>query len=480
MLGLTTLKGRSGAAILFVAIFLLFIVSPTPFRDFGAIRLSDLEAANPVTQVAFLSAFLICCAYVALTRATLVPGVARWICLATIAWAVVCATQSAEPSVSLRRLIMAVIVIVLAASAVLIPASLKQLTRLLIGIGLFTLALCYFGLAVFPDAAIHSYGDVLEPHLTGLWKGVFQHKNVTAPVMLMLVFVGLFAVQMGYAVAGWAMVIGSSVFLVGAGGKTAIALAPVILLISRWTLTARTAWRRTLSALGLLVVLNVITVGSVVLPPVAKLNEAIMPDPSFTGRTEIWDYGIENVRRRPLFGYGVGTFWRTSTVISPENPDFDDAIPAGTVPAWIKLVSHSHNAFLDAALSMGIPGLLLLIGWLVVTPMADCNRIVATGRTGPLALLLTRIWLLGIYLSSLEAIVFDRANPVWFLVLFGVFGLGMLARYPLRERSPASTEAPVAQGMALGTPGALVICHAVDTEPEPEFVPAGAFTVARI
>ncbi len=32
--------------------------------------------------------------------------------------------------------------------------------------------------------------------------------------------------------------------------------------------------------------------------------EAIMPDATFTGRTEIWQLGVQAVAQRPITGYG--------------------------------------------------------------------------------------------------------------------------------------------------------------------------------
>ncbi len=472
----------SWGAALFVAILLLFFVSPTPFRDFSSIRLTDLEASNPLVQGAFLLAVGLAVTYVLLTRPSLVPSLLRPAAMLLLVWAALSALQSYEPALSLRRHAMATIVVALAAAAVTLPGSLTQLSRLLAGVSLATLGLCYFGVAALPAVAIHHTADVLEPHLEGLWRGVFQHKNVASPMMVVFLFIGAFVAKVTSRKLGWAIMALAIVFLVGAGGKTALALALPILLLSEWVLRLGSAWRRAFVSLALLGVLNLVTVGSVVIEPVQKFNEAVMPDPSFTGRTDIWSYGFERIKQRPLTGYGFATFWRTPTVISPENPDFDDASPHGKVPAWLKLVSHSHNAYLDATLTMGVPGLLLLVLWLVVVPMTDTNRIVANNGNRHLTLLLFRIWLLGIYLSSLEAIVFDRANPVWFMTLFAVFGLGVMARYRVRADAGEATAAIDEEEESLEAPGGRLPTTAVAEvdEPEPLVCSGDEIVISRI
>ena len=44
-------------------------------------------------------------------------------------------------------------------------------------------------------------------------------------------------------------------------------------------------------------------------------------------------------------------------------------------------------------------------------------------------MLLLRIWLFGLYLSSMESFFLDRADPMWFTFLIAVFGLHYLARF---------------------------------------------------
>ena len=84
------------------------------------------------------------------------------------------------------------------------------------------------------------------------------------------------------------------------------------------------------------------------------------------------------------------------------------------------------------------PGLILILGWIVVAPLIDYGRVRRGGPEQALAQLFFRIWLFGIYFSSLEGVMFNRAHPVWFLMLFSVFGLYMLSRFNLRERESES------------------------------------------
>ena len=44
-------------------------------------------------------------------------------------------------------------------------------------------------------------------------------------------------------------------------------------------------------------------------------------------------------------------------------------------------------------------------------------------------MMLLRIWLFGLYLSSMESFFLDRSDPLWFTFLLAVFGLHYLARF---------------------------------------------------
>ncbi len=111
-------------------------------------------------------------------------------------------------------------------------------------------------------------------------------------------------------------------------------------------------------------------------------------------------------------------FWGSSAI---------QELPEGK--EWAALASHSHNGYLDTALGMGLPGLVLLVVVLVIVPLRNFQAAERVGNNGPLAMALLRIWLFGLYLSSMESFFLDRADPTWFTFLLAVFGLHYLARF---------------------------------------------------
>jgi len=171
-----------------------------------------------------------------------------------------------------------------------------------------------------------------------------------------------------------------------------------------------------------LVTLNMIGIGSVVSENLAAISKALPLDASFTGRTDIWTFGLQAAQLKLWTGYGFSAFWGSSAVRN---------LPQGM--EWAATAAHSHHGYLDITLAMGLPGLALLITAFVIKPLRDFQTADSGGNNGPLAQALLQVWLFGLYLSSLESFFFDRADPMWFNMLVAMFGLHYLARFRLAE-----------------------------------------------
>jgi O-antigen ligase len=161
------------------------------------------------------------------------------------------------------------------------------------------------------------------------------------------------------------------------------------------------------------------------------LNSAVS-DASFTGRTDIWQFAIGNILERPVLGHGFMAFWRTDEVMS--ETQYTDL--------WANTAAHSHNGYLDIALTTGFPGLFLCVAFVVIGPIISYHRYRRnrSSRVAPemtaLSIFLLQIWLFGIYFNCFESALFDRGNRVWFFLCSAVFGLYYISRFPLLNEPP--------------------------------------------
>jgi O-antigen ligase len=406
----------------FIGALLLAWVSLRPFADLGNQELKDATSGNETLTYFVFGGFAVFMLLLALRddieglATLLAPG---WILLLGAMLASV--ALSTEPITSLKRLVLTACVAVVAATLTLLPKTRSELARWLSVAALVLLVVCYLGILFAPYFSIHQATDIQEPHLAGDWRGCFGHKNEAAAVMSMLLFVGIFAMRSRALLSGAAIVALAFVFLLNSSGKTSTALLLVVLTLSSLTTVIRSFWLRAIMLLAPLLVLNLLGIGSVLSEHLADAAKLLPLDTSFTGRTDIWTFAVQALQPKLWTGYGFEAFWGSGSIQN---------LPEGM--EWAEYASHSHNGYLDTALSMGLPGLVVLIAVLVIAPVRNFHRADCGGNDGPLSMLLLRIWLFGIYLSSLESFFLDRADPIWFTFLIAVFGLHYLARFRAR------------------------------------------------
>ncbi len=406
----------------FIGALLLAWISLRPFVDLGNQQLKDATSGNETLTYAVFGAFAGLMLLLAARddirglATLLTPG---WILLGAAILASV--VLSTEPITSVKRLVLTACVAVVAATLTLLPKTQSELARWLGAAALVLLVVCYCGVLFAPYFSIHQVTDTQEPQLAGDWRGCFGHKNVAAAVMAVLLFVGIYAMRSRALLSGAAIVALAFVFLLNCAGKTSTALILVVLTLSSLTAVIRSFWLRAVMLLAPLLVLNLLGIGTVLSEHLAAATKLLPLDTSFTGRTDIWTFAIQALQLRPWTGYGFEAFWGSGSIQN---------LPQGM--EWAEYASHSHNGYLDTALSMGLPGLVVLVAVLVIAPLRNFHHADCGGNDGPLAMLLLRIWLFGVYLSSLESFFLDRADPIWFTFLIAVFGLHYLARFRAR------------------------------------------------
>jgi len=403
----------------FIGALLLAWISLRPFEDLAELDLASTSSGNDTITYAVFGGLAVLTGLLTITEnrkglATLLsPGF-----LIFAAWISVSVVLSTDPGTSIKRFTLTAAAGAVAAMLFFLPRSQSDMARWFGVAVLGLLATCYLGIVFAPHLSIHLATDLQEPLLAGDWRGVYGHKNVAAAVMAMMLFLAIYMMSSGLVLAGLASAAMSAIFLVNSGGKSALALCVVTFALSAMTVIVRSFWLRAILLLSPLVILNLLSVGTVMSDRLAAIADTLPFDTSFTGRTEIWIFALQSLRPRLMLGYGFAAFWGTGATRTT---------PFGM--EWAATVAHSHNGYLDTALAMGLPGLALLIMVLVIGPLRDFHVADRGGNGGPLTMALMRIWLFGIYLAGFESFFLDRADPIWFTFLIAVFGMHYLARF---------------------------------------------------
>ncbi|RCS22911.1 O-antigen ligase family protein [Phyllobacterium salinisoli] len=425
--------GRFGRDFIFLGIFALFWITTTPFTDLrsGDVLLAQ-ETGNAAHQIAVLLMLAMSFLLLWPQRKVAMSAIsAALICV--LLWQLVTVIISAHPDLSIRRYILNVSVIVVTLAWVLAPEDTTHFRRLLRGGSAFVLGLAYFGVLVWPQVSIHNLNEVTELINAGSWRGHFSHKNVAGPAMVVLTLYWLYlaeTTQKGTAKAiYWILALLSLNFLYHTNNKTSIGLLMIMFGLAAIIRRSRSLWLQMIVAYTPAGLMALLTLGSVIFEPMKQLVTALVSDPTFTNRTEIWNFALSQLQHRLLTGFGFEAFWATSDLRS------------GFHETWAATAGHAHNGYLNVAMSSGLIGVFLTIWLIVINPLRDFNRSQKTDNDPFLGLLFLRIWLFMLLYANLESPFFVGRGQVWFSLLGAMFGLRLHARMQqLAAPAPSGNE----------------------------------------
>jgi len=211
------------------------------------------------------------------------------------------------------------------------------------------LAILAFG-SLIAGALFPGFGVMQTVH-PGDWRGLWWEKNTLGAMMAwaLLAFFSAAACTPSSAERRiWFALAPLAVLLVLlSGSRTALLAAmiaaggPLMIAMARRSF-GFAALSIFTGAMGVAALLTVLAIGPGV------ILEALGRDATLTGRTDIWIVLMRMVEAAPWTGYGYGAFWETE----------------GGPVFWVRQetawdVPTAHNAWLETALALGIPGVAL-------------------------------------------------------------------------------------------------------------------------
>jgi O-antigen ligase len=402
---------------LFLASFLLFWISVEAFVDLrSAASINGDTTGNFLNQIALVVLAVASGVFIAAARlhrqilAQATPAL-----LLLLGWLAISVAASSNVELSFRRLVQTLCIFLIAAVILQLPKTIEHFNRLLlIGVAL-VLAVAYFGVLFMPELSIHSAEDLIQPEHAGNWRGHFAHKNRAGGAMVILIFIGCYIATAHDRRAGLAVGIAAFIFLIFASSSTAFGLLFIVYLLSLALIRTRSAAARVSIVTTVLGLTAFLTIGTMFFEPARSFISAVSSDPTYTNRTELWEYGISQLRHAPLLGFGYEAFWGLG------GAGYSDEFKS----VWAMSAPNGHNAYLDIALSIGLPGLALFLLWALIQPIRNFQ---ASAQQNPaLSTLFLRIWLFGIFYACLESSLMFGKDPIWFMFLVAVFGLRLLA-----------------------------------------------------
>lgn len=416
---------RLAGGVIAALALLLILVTLRPFGppDEPARSLSE---GDPVNQYGFLAAgALVAFGFSTLVRPAVLLKLAGPVLLAVLALIVLAVANTPIPSDTARSALLTVIGMAVALAVVVLPASEADFRRILLGSTLSVLALAYLSVLLVPDLAIHQASGPEAAH-AGLWRGHYTHKNVAGPVMSVLALAGIYLWRSGHRLAGPVITMLAAFFVVQTGSKTTLAFLPLSVLIVMMRPLFGRAWLVVAVAWAVLAAAFLMTVGTVLFPPMADLVARLPGDPTFTGRTAIWNFALDAIAQKPLSGYGFANFWNTDVVTGSE---------ISIEALWdVRGIGSGHSNFIDMPLNFGIPGGLLILYAFLFAPGFDYCRSQRRAENALIADFFMTIIIFMSFTSLMESFLFNRVQTFWLLIVMAVFGLRLTARTSVREQ----------------------------------------------
>ncbi len=336
----------------------------------------------------------------------------------TLAVLAVSVFSADNPSSALRAMIFSLIVVLAAVTALALPRNMAELVSSLSFASLLAIGFCYIAVFFVPEQGVHS-GAGAESQHDGLWRGVYDHKNVASYVMGVFVMIGLFAMRNGRQLLGLILVFLSLIFVIQAGSKTVLGILPIAIFCAAAARWMHWGFLRLFIILFPVFGLIAATLGAVLYPPILESLREYIPGLTYTGRVDLWEFGMQFIQHEPWLGYGFESFWATPRVENMEQP---------IELSWdIRGIVHGHNSWMDGAIAFGLPGMIPIIIALTIMPIRDFMKIPETGNAARLGTLFLGIWIFTALGASLESFFFRRSDPVWFCMLLAIIGLRITA-----------------------------------------------------
>jgi O-antigen ligase len=194
-------------------------------------------------------------------------------------------------------------------------------------------------------------------------------------------------------VAGICMAAVALTLLLLSESKTALGLALLMPLLAAVTLMAARTLRLSPAILLLMIPIGYMVGSAITGVDTNRLSYMIYGDPTFTGRTIIWEFAKSEIAQRPFFGWGYQSFW----LAGPGSPSILRA------PGWIKEMPNAHSGYYDTLLETGYTGLGLLLCFIFTT----LHAIGQVGKTDRV-----RAW--GLLSIALYIICYNFLESLWF------------------------------------------------------------------
>lgn len=374
---------------LYVAALLYVLISQGVIKDFGKLKVLPLS-------LTLLLAWSIC----------------------SVGWAI-------DPGISLRRVTLAVIVVLTVFLAVEAAGTARTLAVLRWSFA--ALLLFNYLVVLGSPEGVHSTAD-FDPSLAGNWRGLMLHKNTAGVACAFTILLWLFTGDR--RPLRWVVIGAAGYFLYETQSKTSLGALGVSLVFGFIFRVLSARPRMVAAAVAVVALILCLLAGQEYL---GELSRYLSQPDALTGRLQIWkilwSFSMSNL----ALGSGYGSFWD----IGPASPIFQ------YTRNWVVFITSGHSGYLDVLAQLGLGGLVLTV---VAVLLAPLWRLLSNSTSSPAicGMLAASLAFFAMH-NVTETSFLDRDRLAWVLLLFVIALIGVEHRQRLRrtisEQAPASKAA---------------------------------------
>ncbi len=412
----------------FLAFLLMIFVGLSPFaiRDPATLALGESgfgASGDAMRQIAYMSAFALVVLSAFRKRGFHALDGASLSLLAVLAWCVLSAFWAAEPSVCFRRAVLAGVTALSATLGVTTLGAQRSLALLKLVLAC-VLVVNWVSIPLVPQA-VHLPGET-DPGLIGDWRGLYFHKNIAGSIAAITAILFFFSFVSTRRLLDLAVFAAAVLFTAMTHSRSSIGLLPIAIAAG---VVYRLVWRRGIDRMILGVGLVLFAVFAVTLAMIEwdALLRAFEDPAEFSGRSAIWQGEIAYIRDHPFLGSGFGSFADTGRLSPLHNYAGD---------AWVRNISHGHNAYLQLLVTIGGIGFVLACFALILVPLRGFIRLGASHIE--LCSPLFAIFIFMVLHNFLESDFLEGDDGAWvaFLMMSA-----MLSPAAMRRENPAAVRA---------------------------------------
>ena len=350
-----SIVGLRNAPLRIALVALIALVMLGPLMTIG--EGGNIGEGSVTRQIGYLAIFALTLYAI---RPTATPGTLlafSWPVLLAFAWCWASLSWAIDPAIAFRRVLLTTLVAWMVFS--LVRHGGYRLSADILRYALLVSVLISYAFVAFdPPIGVHLMSDSEIPvALIGNWRGFLGHKNFAGAVCTLCILMFLFdAKHIRPAIRILAIVV-AGYFLIRSQSKTS---AGMLVLASLGGLIFETVSIRLRRYLIPILTIGMSAVWFLTSAYADMVQTNFLNPTAFTGRGHIWSALLKYAGDHLVFGAGFGSFWN----IEAGSPIREYG------QGYVTKITVGHSGYLDQLVTVGLPGVLLMIFAVAVWPLA--------------------------------------------------------------------------------------------------------------